>query len=139
VARKKVEVVEAAEVVEETPEVQEQAAPQEEVPDTDQEEAPRPRKCPKHSVFFPSEDEMRPMEEFSFNKTTGKLMNTYCKRCNGRMHTEYGRRKRAESEKSVERLQAIVDQKRAELAAAEEQLQYIVDLEHETAEREAES
>ena len=119
----------------------EQTEPVEEVRETDQVEveAPRMRRCPKHSVYFPSEDEMRPMEEFSLNKTTGKLMNTYCKRCNSKAHTEYSRRKRAEAAQSVERLQAIVDQKRAELAAAEEQLQYIMDLEQEAAEREAES
>jgi hypothetical protein len=55
-------------------------------------------------VYFPSEDDIRPMEEYTVGKTTGKLMSAYCKRCNSKMHTEYGRRKRAEAEKSVERL-----------------------------------
>ena len=131
-------IVEAAEDEVQSTEL-ERTRPEVDVRETDQVEAPRLRKCPKHSTFFAGEDEMRPLEEFSFNKTTGKLMNTYCKRCNSKAHTEYSRRKRAEAAQSVERLQAIVDQKRAELAAAEEQLQYIMDLEHEAAEREAEA
>jgi hypothetical protein len=144
-SRKQVEATEPAIAEATEAEVQPEAVePQADVPEQiesqeDQAEQPRVRKCPAHTRWFAGEDEMRPWEEFAVNKTTGKLASTYCKRCNSKMHTEYGRRKRAEAAQSVERLQAIVDQKRAELAAAEEQLQYIMDLEHEAAEREAES
>ncbi len=76
-------IVEAAEDEVQSTEL-EQTEPEVDVRETDQVEAPRLRKCPNHSTFFAGEDDMRPLEEFSFNKTTGKLMNTYCKRCNSK-------------------------------------------------------
>ena len=92
---------------------------------------PDERRCPSHHELFPEEPGIRSINEFSIRD--GRVQPTCCKKCNSTKHTQYARRRRQEAAQSVERLQAIVDQKRAELAAAEEQLQYVMDLEHEAA------
>jgi hypothetical protein len=90
--RKKVEVVEDAEVVEEATE--EQAAPQAEVPETDEQEPqrkplPDERRCPSHHEFFPSEPEVRPITEFRVKD--GRVQPTYCRACTNRLHAQRNR------------------------------------------------
>jgi hypothetical protein len=94
-------------------------------------------KCTGHTDRFPEEEQfMLPLEAFPL-KADGTRRGVYCRRCQGKMHTEYGRRKREAARNSIERLQAIVERKRAELAEAEQQLLYIEDLERDAAERRA--
>jgi hypothetical protein len=82
------------------------------------------RKCPKHAQYFPGESIMRPISEFRVRKD-GKLASTYCRRCDGKMHTDYSRRKRAERLDDAEHLQALIDRKLAELADLEMRLQCV--------------
>jgi hypothetical protein len=94
-------------------------------------------KCTNHTERFPDEPQfMLPLEGFPLT-VEGKRRGVYCRRCQGKLHTAYGQRKREAARNSVERLRAIVEKKRAELAEAEQQLLYIEDLERDAAERRA--
>lgn len=101
--RKKVEAVEAAQVVEETPEAtEEQAAPVEEVPEPGEQAEPQrkplpdERRCPSHHEFFADESDVRPLTEFRVT-AEGKVHPTYCKRCVSKLSSQ--RRKEQAAQK----------------------------------------
>src|SRR5260370_12301051 len=86
-------VVEPA-VVEETPVVEPTEVVEEAAAEVEQ---PKTRKCPTHHAFFQDEPEMRPMSDFRFNKTTGKLSSTYCKACQAKRQSVYNKERRADN------------------------------------------
>lgn len=59
-------------------------------------EAVKTRRCPGHGELWPEEAEARPMTEYHYNKTTGKLASGYCHRCNIKHHSMYAKQKRVE-------------------------------------------
>ena len=83
-------------VVEEAPVVEEAVVEEAPVVEATPEPEVKTRRCPSHSMFFDEESEQRPMSEFRFNKTTGKLQGTYCARCGNKRHSMYSEEQRAE-------------------------------------------
>ncbi len=91
-------------------------------------EQPKLRRCPSHHRWFSDEDEMRPLDEYRYHKTTGKMLTTYCKRCQSKIHAEYARERRKDSPAKADELaelrQQLVD-KEAQLVDAEERVAYL--------------
>jgi hypothetical protein len=105
------------------------------------------KRCPAHLTFLdrlPAEAQqpvagheddvsIRPLTEFGTMSA--------CRAClkvrNAEKRVEAASGRQAQAQRSIERLQAIVNKKRAELAEAEAKLRYIVELEADVAEREA--
>ena len=86
-------------------------------------------KCTGHAERFPDEPEfMLPLSAFPL-KLDGTRRGVYCRRCQGRLHTAYGKRKREAARTSIAYLEAQIAKRRTELATLEEQLQVALDRE----------
>jgi hypothetical protein len=83
---------------------------------------PTTRRCPSHHKHFADEEEMRPLTEFRYNKTTGKLQNTYCKRCQSKLHATYAKERRIDAH--TPSLRDQVAELQQKLSDTQQQLEY---------------
>jgi hypothetical protein len=87
------------------------------------------RRCPSHHEFFQDEAEVRPMSEFRFAKTTGKLQQTYCKRCQSKRQSAWSKDHRQDSRgPSLKELVAELEQKLADKDAQLEECEHSIAL-----------
>jgi hypothetical protein len=70
-------------------------------------ELPSEKVCRTHHLYFPEENEVRPLSEYRINKE-GKIHPVYCKRCTSKKGVEYQRRRREEGSTSGTPLMKIM-------------------------------
>lgn len=74
--------------------------------------------CRAHGTYFPGEDALRPLEDWSFNSVTLEPLRTYCKRCDAKKKSRYTAKKKATSEPlAAECIRELIAQGRESLAS----------------------
>ena len=73
--------------------------------------------CRAYGTYFPGEDALRPLEDWSYNPVTLEPLRTYCKRCDAKKKSRYTAKKKATKGPLVaEHIRELLEKGRESLA-----------------------